>query len=534
MLRMPYLKPAGTKKILFVQDSPMILLAGEVHNSNASSTAAMEPVWQKARSLGLNCLLLPVSWEMVEPVEGCFEFSLVDQLIEQARDRQMKIVFLWFGSWKNAECRYAPAWVKMDPNRFPRAELIRGQKACILPGSGRPYTTLSYLDGETQQADAKAFAALMSHIRNVDEISQTVVAMQVENETGLLGYAREHSDRADAVFTSSVPTELVAYMKNNAHRMDADIAAALENGEPCGSWADVFGPVSEEVFSAYHLARAVETVARAGKERYPLPMLVNCWLNKPEDAPGDYPSGGPVARMQFVWRFCAPSIDVFCPDIYVPNFCDVCDAYAQNDNPLFIPECATHSYAAVRMVYVIGHYHALGYSPFGFEDMGQPFTAEQGFLFGMDVTDPALKTPQSAEDYAFCTDCLKQMMPLIAERYGTKDLQAVCSERPECSQLNFGMFEVIAEMQSPFLRQKNGVCLGIKIAENECYLLASGCVLDFCSLDPERPYLDILDFEEGCFRDGQWHVTRRLNGDEAAVAKRESFMLLRVRVHIFR
>lgn len=208
MKRIPHLERRGNAAVLVVHDQPLILLAGEVHNSNASSAAYMERVWDQAEALGMNSLLLPVSWELVEPEEGRFDFALVDQLIGQARVRDKKLVLLWFGSWKNAECMYAPAWVKTDLARFRRGQIEKGKnKAPRQNFYGLPYTTLSYLCGEARDADAKAFAALMAHLRQFDGEENTVVAVQVENETGLLGAAREVSDEADALFDGPVPAE---------------------------------------------------------------------------------------------------------------------------------------------------------------------------------------------------------------------------------------------------------------------------------------------------------------------------------------
>ena len=117
----------GNKQVLTVDGKPFFMLAGEVHNSDSSSPAYMEHIWDLADSMGMNTLLLPVSWEMTEPEEGIFDFSVPEKLIGQARNRGMHIVFLWFGSWKNAECMYAPAWVKQDLRRFPRAQIEKGK-----------------------------------------------------------------------------------------------------------------------------------------------------------------------------------------------------------------------------------------------------------------------------------------------------------------------------------------------------------------------------------------------------------------------
>ncbi len=529
----PHVELKNGQPVLMVEDKPFILLAGEVHNSDSSSPAYMEKIWEIAKDLGMNALLLPVSWEMTEPVEGEFDFSIPMALIDQARERQMRIVFLWFGSWKNAECMYAPAWVKKDLERFPRAQIEKGKNKAgraISPSLPvkMPYTTLSYLGEETMKADAKAFKAFMTFLKDYDENDQTVVAVQVENETGLLGGAREVSDAADAAFASKVPADFAAYMKAHTDTMTEEIKEAVINNQAEGTWREVFGDAAEELFSAYHVAHFVDAVAKAGKEVYPLPLSANCWLDKGGE-PGSYPTGGPVSKVHEVWDFCAPNIDLYCPDIYVPQFKAVCDEYTRRGKALFIPESATHSYAAPRLAYTVGHYHTMCYSPFGFDDIGKPFTAVQGFLFGMDVTDPALKTPQNYEEYSALGQIMKEMMPTLAEAYGTDRLKAISAEtdpstlHPSGNPLfaappvmDMGSFKVSAGFQGPMNPRGDGYLLCLKTDETSCFLVGNACTITLLSGSEEEPNLDLLLVEEGCFENGAWISGRRFNGDETA------------------
>lgn len=522
------------KQVLFVDEKPFYAVAGEVHNSDSSSLEYMEKIWKIADDLGMNTLLLPVSWELTEKEEGKFDFTLPDGLIRQAREYRKRIVFLWFGSWKNAEMMYAPEWVKKDRKRFRRAQIVKGEEKSLRSYGtvGMPYYTLSYLCEETMKADGRAFAAFMKHLKEVDGKQNTVIAVQVENETGLLGNAREVSEEADVAFAGNVPQEFVRWMKGHISSMKEDVRTAVENGKEEGNWKDVFGEIAEEIFSAYHVSRFVNYVAQQGRKEYDLPLFANCWLVHTNDKPGDYPSGGPVSRMHEVWNYGAPSIDVLCPDIYVPEFLEVCDDYSRNQ-PLMIPEAATHSYAASRLAYCIGHYHAMGYSPFGFDDIGKPFTAVQGFLFGMNVEDPALKTPQDFEEYAWFGKTLNSMMPLIAPKYGTNDLQAVCAEKKsQMNHLSFGKIGVSAFFQNRLAPiPENGVVLGVKVAEDEVYLIAYHCVLFFNGEDAKN--LDILEFEEGEFIEGAWKPGRRLNGDEAAMMMINGPRLLRLKAYTY-
>lgn len=554
----PCIAEKGNQKVLLVDGKPFIMLAGEIHNSDSSSPAYMEQIWKIADDLGMNSLLLPVTWEMVEPVEGEFHFEVLDQLIDQAREYGMKIGILWFGSFKNAECMYAPEWVKRDLERFHRGQIVKGKNKAgrrvspTLPVT-IPYTTISYLSENAMQADARAFGRMMQHVCEYDEAEGTVITVQVENETGLLGNAREVSDEADAAFAGEVPQEFASYMRSHTEYMEEDVRAAVEAGAEKGSWSEVFGAAAEEIFSAYHVASFVEYVAKAGKDAYDLPMTVNCWLDKAADTPGDYPSGGPVARVHEVWDYCAPSIDVYCPDIYVPYFNKVCDRFVKGGtNPLYIPEAATHSYAAPRMVYTVGHYHAMCYSPFGFDDIGKPFSSVQGYLFGMDVTDPALKTPQNFEEYAALGKILREAMPLLAERYGTTDLQAVCAEREAEKKKSLGLPEDMNPMErlmaeaaattkmifgdlgvsagfGGMMRPRNdGVLLVCRTKENEVYMIGEQCDIQLFSADREKTNLDILRVEEGTFENGAFVPGRRFNGDEAAQLKLDKPGVLRL------
>ena len=185
------------------------------------------------------------------------------------------------------------------------------------------------------------------------------------------------------------------------------------------------------------------------------------------------------------------------------------------------------------MVWTVGHHHALCYSPFGFEDMGEPFNAVQAFLFGVDVSDPALKTPQNVAEYRRYADLLTGLMPLITERYGTRDLQAVSSEQTKMGTLDFGDFQVNVILDHPLLSRKDGVCLGLRTGPDSCILLASQCGIQFRSGAAGKPNVDFLSVEQGTMENGQWKTELRLNGDETASLKFEEPTLLQVRIFTY-
>lgn len=531
MKEIPSIQKNGRIQKLVVDGRPVILLAGEVHNSSSSSLTYMEQVWEQGKRLGLNCLLLPITWELLEPEEGRFDFSLVDGLIDQARKHDMKISFLWFGTWKNAQSTYAPEWVKRDLHRFRRAQMEKGKNYILVKKFyNLPYSTLSYLCEETMKADAGAFAALMREIRRVDSENHTVVTVQVENETGLMGAARDHSDEADALFYADVPSDFAAYLREHTGTMVPEIREAVLNGAGKGNWEEMFGSQAEEMFSAYYTARYVNTVAEAGKKEYPLPMSVNCWLNREGAGAGMYPSGGPISKVREIWNFCAPCIDLYAPDIYLPGFGEICREYTRRGEALYIPECPTHSYAASRNLLCIGKYHAMCYSPFGIEDMGRPLNASQMALFGADASDPALQKSQDVETYSRINHLLTGMMEKLLSGYGTQHLDASSGEFETESFFRMDGVEIEAKYTQP-----EGGCLILRENEQEFYILAHHTWLHFQSGSSDFPGIDVLAFEEGCFVDGVWSKQRRLNGDEIVsnTFTAEEPVLLRVKLFTY-
>ena len=384
----PHLQKQGSATQLIVDGKPFLAVSGELGNNTASSLENMQAVWPRLVAGNLNCVLTAVSWAQLEPTEGKYEFALVDGLIQEARKNNLKLVFLWFGSWKNGTSSYAPYWVKENVKRFPRIQ-IKGEKTVEL---------LSALGDATRDADARAYRALMRHLKLVDGQQHTVIMMQVENEVGVLRDSRDRSALANKAFAGPVPRELMDYLQKNKETLAPELRQVLaeQGNKTSGSWEQVFGPGKpdsvdmpiqttsppmsreehdtawrklhwpvDEIFMAWNYARFVNKVVAEGKAEYPIPMYVNAWLQQPNMAwPGTYPSGGPLPQVHDIWRAGAPTVDLLAPDLYLQYFDEVCERFTRNGNPLFIPETGSN---AINAINAFVKYNAIGYSPFAIE-----------------------------------------------------------------------------------------------------------------------------------------------------------------------
>ena len=504
--RLPYLRKQGTATQLIVDEKPFLVLGGELGNSSSSSLEYMAPVWPKLVLMKLNTVLIPVSWELIEPTEGKFDFTLVDGLIQAARKHNLRLVPLWFGSWKNSMSSYAPAWVKTDHRRFPRSQ----DKA------GNGMEILSPFSKENAEADGRAFAAFMRHLREVDSTQQTVIMVQVENEIGMIPHSRDYSQIANELFNQPVPAELMNYLQERKEQLIPEFRTVwgVNGFKTRGTWEEIFGrgPGTDEIFMAWHFARFTQRVTELGKAEYKLPMFVNAALIRPGHLPGQYPSAGPLPHLMDVWRAGGPAIDFLAPDIYFQNFAEWVRKYDRSGNAVFIPEAMPGPIDSVNAMYAIAQHNSIGFSPFSIDNLDEETTSK--------VTDSY--------------DLLTQLTPLIVAHQGKGLMAGLLSEGPEQrqpQQLRFGsyMLYVTFDRQAPpaaGAQQNPGVTqtpaapgvlsggLVIATGDGEYVFAGTGLTITFEANSPGDPVVGLLSVDEGKFVNGQFVPGRRLNGDQ--------------------
>jgi hypothetical protein len=501
---MPHLEKRGSSTQLIVDGKPFLILGGELHNSSSSSLAYMKPIWPRLAAMHLNTVLAPVAWESIEPEQGKFDFGLVDGLIQGARQNNLRLVFLWFGSWKNTYSSYAPAWVKGDTERFPRVQT----------SDGRDTERLSPFSAANRDADARAFASLMRHLREMDGDAHTVIMVQVENEVGVIPDSRDRSAAANAAFTGAVPSELTSYLQQHRAALIPEFHALWEAGgsKTSGSWEEVFGKsaLTDDLFMSWYYATYINHVAAAGKAEYPLPMYVNAALIRPNYQPGQYNSGGPLPHSMDLWRAGAPNIDFLSPDIYLDNFAEWSQQYVRPDNSLFIPEARGGAEGAANAFYALGQVSTIGFSTFGIDSDDATSSEDLG----------ATQRPDGAIGDAYVT--LSRLTPLILEKQSTGEISSVVleGEAQRAARVSLGDYTMTVTrpangtLDAPAAAARASA-LFLQTGPNEYIVAGSGSALvTFSASTPGLPIVGIESIDEESFDGAQWVLGRRLNGDE--------------------
>lgn len=475
---------------LLVDGQPYLILGGQIHNSSGWPSELPE-VWESMAALHANTVEAPVYWEQFEPQPGKFDYGNVDAIVDGARAHNLHVVLLWFGTWKNGNMHYVPAWVKEDTKKFPR----------IIRADGEPIDVLSPLSRNTMEADKSAFTALMRHLNQIDGEQHTILLIQVENESGNIGSARDYSADANREFAGQVPADLL-----NAA------------GKQAGTWAQVFGSEADEIFQAYHQAKYINEIATAGKREFDIPYYINVWIDYPAaqlpqrqlDEPGiAYPSGGAVQKLVGLWRKLAPSIDMIGPDIYADDsqfYRDTMKTYLRPDNPLWIPETGRGDSFGKFFFYALGE-GAIGFSPFGVDQSGwnilgdDPWTAHSRNF--------ALIAPMDAE---------------IARLEFDGKLKTAVEEVGQTTQeLDFGGWQATVAFgfpqrdgrRAPGTKDAHGAALVAQLSPDEFLVTGVDASVVF-HLPGKLPWIrsQILTAEQGTYENGAWKPSRLWNGDE--------------------
>ena len=521
-----FLQKQGTATQLVVHGMPFLILGGELGNSSAACPQDIERIFPKLKKMGLNTVLVPVYWDLTEPVEGQFDFTLTDKALQQARENDLKIVFLWFGAWKNSMSCYAPLWFKENHKKYPRA----------YTQSGKPLEIASAFSEAVYEADHHAFSQWMQHIATVDKEEGTVIMIQIENENGMLEDARDYSREANKIFNAPVPAEFMTYLQKNKKALHPQMLKKWES-QGCkkqGYWQEVFGAdiYTDEIFMAWHYAKYVEGLAQTARSIYNIPLYVNAAMNSRGRKPGEYPSAGPLAHLIDVWHCGAPSIDILAPDLYDNGFTDWVARYKLHNNPLFIPEIRLTDNNSVRAFYIFGEHDAIGISPFSIED-------------GSDSPNSPL-----VQSYAKLTE----LMPLLTKYQGKGLMKGLLfdSENKEriiadddltITARHFFTLPWDPRATNGSIWPEGGGIL-LKLSKNEYIVAGSGIVLEFAKTSEKQTIEKQKQLGEDGFalrndqiktkhdkfkgmrcgigyvdevkvdKDGKLHYVRRLNGDQ--------------------
>jgi len=507
---------------LLVDGKPFLILGGQAHNSSAWP-AMLPKVWWAIEAMHANTLEVPIYWEQIEPSQGKFDLSLVDTLLTQARTHKVRLVLLWFATWKNGSNHYMPEWMKKEPSTYPNI-------------TGRDGETIDSPAPDVQatlDADTKAFAAVMRHLKVADP-QRTVIMVQVENEPGSWNSVRNFSPGAQKAFEEAVPAELLKPSILSA--LQTPVTSAGKGGENArpgaGSWKEVFGDRADEYFQAWSIARFIGRVAAAGKAEYPLPMYVNAALRDPLTNPPatHYESGGPTDNVLTIWKTAAPAIDILAPDIYLSGttrVLKVLDLYSQYGNPLFVPEAGLIPENAKYLYATLGN-GGIGFSPFGIDDNTlSPAAPTSSHELAPDndalhKSSPDEESLHKLTPYGDAYAALSPMMRDLAQWIFEDKVRAVIEPDDHTEQrIDFAGWQACVSFGKgrgyplPGNTPPTGKLMIIQLSPNKFMITGTNCRITFHPLGKNAGKAwQYLKVEEGTYANGQFRAGRILNGDE--------------------
>ena len=511
----PHLEKRGLATQFIVDGKPFLALSGELNNTDLLQRGIHED-----RVAGAGQQGSPQhrpdghGLELDRPEEGKYDFSIADAAIEDARQNNVRIAWLWFASWKNGLSSFPPPWVKANQERFPRAQLA----------GGRSVEVLSTLSENNREADARAFAALMRHVREVDK-THRVILVQIENEMGLMGDSRDRSPLADAAFAKPVPKELMDYLQKNKDTLLPEFRKIWEatGFKTSGTWEEVFGKGPGQGRRDLHGLELLALCQPRGRGRQagiPHPD-VRERLDRPahrqparrlsQRRPASSHARH-LARGRSPGRPAVPG--------YLPaRFRRIDGHVRRNGNPLFVPESTGDISGAAHAFYLIGQHNGLGYSAMGIDSMGRTEVEGPDFFQESSRGQP----PIERRPFPMAYEALGQLAPFILEHQskGTIAAAMVNKQNPEM-QVKLGDYTLTVGLQRDprtfnVVPDLTGYGLFMLEGPNEYLMAGNNIQVVFTPNTPGPEIAGLAWQESGKFVDGKWVRNRILGGDDSVL-----------------
>lgn len=531
-----------------VSGKPFFSLGGQVHNSSSYPIGGIgegkagedaERSFQSVRAIGGNTIAVPVCWDAFEPEEGVYNTSYVHAIIDAVRSHGLHGILLWFGTWKNGQMEYTPAWVKKDRERFPRVRCKDGTETTVLSPHSR----------NNLEKDAEAFCELMKILKDYDEKRETIIAVQVENEPGIFAATRrDFSEQGTAAFSREVP-ETIRLLAQSQDASAIHESWLKNGGVSTGSWKEMFGAFGAELCTAWAIASYIDEIAARGKAVKDIFMYTNVWMDRNSMhgwnlAGLEYPCGGAVSKCLPLWQCVCGHLDALCPDIYEMNPDTVRKAYDIYDGkekgwPLYVPESGLTSVNAACMFSAVGEHKAVGYHVFGIEscldESGELKASAVPIMHSFAMLKAAselLYDGRVRQTAVFCQSLGQDSQYMeIAGRRCRVSFAGVGTDYAGWVPLDYHHNRDLEGLNRlpASLAEETARGMLFCMAENEFYLVGHKVRLFFTGAEPEdgsipvnwlngqhlAHNMEFLCLEEGHFEEGRFVVDRVRSGDEA-------------------
>lgn len=508
------------KTLLNNDGKPFFSVGGQVNNSTTYDTSRLSNSFKYAKELGLNTIAVPIYWNIVEKEKDKYDVSIVNFLLSKAQEYDLNLSILWFGTYKNGASTFVPNYIKEDNETYWP----------VYSNNGLITATLSPLCAATKQRDMLALEKVVDRIVKLDK-KHNVIAIQIENEPGILGYARDYSNYANELYKDEVPSELIKLAQTSKGILHTFY---VENGKKEHSdYLSTFGFFAPDIFMGYYFAKYINDIAEIVKRKSHYLTYVNVWEKENGDrVPGlSYPSGGPNTNNIDIYKTFAPNIDMLCPDIYNQvrdEFFEHCDIYTREDNTLFIPESVPNISQHQFIYKAIEEYGLTGIH-----------------LFGLDTCYDDNGLTKSAIELKDSITILNNASSLICKHQGTKNMKAIYqldNQSYKVFQMDDYLVKVI------FLNNNNRDYahedavhryddnrfnekpLGFIFKEDDTfYIVGQGFTLNITyrnsveqvseslaldNMHHKNCFRQMIEVSEGSFKDDKYIVTRLRNGDE--------------------
>ena len=475
MKQLPQIIKDSKQTRFLVDGRPFLILGLQWDCDSCFTPEEMNPLFPHAARMGANTVTLPTYWREIEPEPDHYDFRMLDERITQARANGLRVIPLWFATWKNACSFYAPDYIRLDDVTYQAA----------LDRNGKPTVSKCYNAEATWQRDQAALVKMMEHIKQVDG-DHTVIMVQVENEPGVLGSDRCYCPTCNKLFAE-------------------------------GEYEEIYGANAAEAFSVISTAHYIDRLAGEAKAVLPLPMYQNVWQTPwLGGIPGrEWPSGGAVQHMLDLYLSQIKNLDIIAPDVYRHGYQDFnrfCETYRRPNNPLYIAEHSSSitGRAERNVFYAIGKHGAIGFDPWAIDS---PFPERDG----PPLVDGA--SYQWGPQAYWLQDSYLAIGRAIEPIVEAQDTERIFTFVQEPGDSGASWAAQGCDVHVSYVHRDNAARgIIIQRAANEFLIIGVGCAITFRRPRPDSSPIPIVSAQWGRFEQDRWVLIHHMRRERPEAA----------------
>jgi len=180
---------------------PYLMLAVQmrldwIYEDQSRDIAFIQENFAKAKEDGFDSVIIPISWNQIEPEKGVFNFDRLELYYKYLDEYDLSVQWIWGGTNSCGSGAAVPEDIRKDPETYKRMLTGKPEIDDMIGKDGAGVVWIDFSCKATMEREQTALAAMMEWIAENDK-NKRCVMIQVDNEVDQ-GAGNFQPDQTDA------------------------------------------------------------------------------------------------------------------------------------------------------------------------------------------------------------------------------------------------------------------------------------------------------------------------------------------------